>query len=173
MNETLSHPSMVDPVVIGGILMPEPPTICLRKDRNFRYCTEKCPDITKESDGNHDVYKCNYHHTKVIPTTQYLAARKRIHELKCHPEPYGEAWGNQKTFEFRKNDRNFGLYDILVLREFDPLTGYTGRYLLRTVTYVLRRGFGLPDGYCIMSMRPLTEEEEANHAAGTIPALSA
>lgn len=158
---------------VEAVMMPEPPTICLRKDQNFRYCTEKCPDITKESDGNHDVYKCNYHHTKVIPTTQYLAARKRIHELKCHPEPYSEAWNEQKTFEFRKNDRNFGLYDILVLREFDPWTGYTGRYLLRTVTYVLRHGFGLPDGYCIMSMRPLTEEEEANHAAGTIPSLSA
>jgi len=89
-----------------------------------------------------------------------------LHELKIHPEPFGAIQDRTKTFEFRKADRNFAIGDILILREYHPLMAFTGQYALRKVIYILREGFGLPDGYCIMSVRPLTQEEEANHAAG-------
>jgi len=57
--------------------MAEPPTICQRKDRNFRYCTDKCPDITLDFAGKFDVYMCNYFHTEVIP--------KEVDLTECHP----------------------------------------------------------------------------------------
>jgi hypothetical protein len=96
-----------------------------------------------------------------------------IHELKCHPAPFAASLGEVKMFEYRRNDRDFKVTDILVLREFDPFSGYTGRMITRKVTYILKESFDLPEGYCILSVRVLTPEEEANHAAGTIPALSA
>jgi hypothetical protein len=89
-----------------------------------------------------------------------------LHELKIHPDPFRAIQDLTKTFEFRKADRDYKIGDILILREYHPLMAYTGSYALRKVIYILREGFGLPDGYCIMSVRPLTQEEEADHAAG-------
>jgi ethanolamine utilization microcompartment shell protein EutS len=89
-----------------------------------------------------------------------------LHELKTDPNQFDFLFDDSKKFEFRKADRNFRPGDILILREYDPLTQYTGQYLLRSVTHILREGYGLPDGYCIMSIMPLTPAEEAYHAAG-------
>lgn len=60
-----------------------------------------------------------------------------------------------KRFEFRKDDRGYEVGDVLTLREWDPATEqYTGDDILRIVTYKLDGGkFGLPDGYCIMSVK--------------------
>lgn len=91
-----------------------------------------------------------------------------FHELKTHPAPFQAARSEVKTFELRKNDRDFKVNDTLILREFDPLTGYTGALLLRRITYILTDNFELPSQYCIMSMRPLTHEEEEFHAAGIV-----
>jgi hypothetical protein len=89
-----------------------------------------------------------------------------LHELKTHPDPFEALTLLTKTFEYRKADRDFKVSDILILREYSPFTAYSGRYLLRKVTYIISNEFGIPPGYCIMSVRPLTSEEEANHAAG-------
>jgi hypothetical protein len=96
-----------------------------------------------------------------------------IHELKCHSAPFAASLGEIKMFEYLRNDRNYKVNDILILREHDPFSGYTGRRITRKVTYILKASFDLPEGFYIMSVRALTPEEEANHAAGTIPALSA
>jgi len=58
-----------------------------------------------------------------------------------------------KNFEFRKNDRGFEKGDLLTLREWNPETGYTGKWIAVRVTWILKEGFGLPEGYCIMSTR--------------------
>lgn len=92
-----------------------------------------------------------------------------LHELKTDPKVFHSTAAGIKAFEFRKNDRNFKVNDIVILREYDMLTGYTGSLLLRRITYILIEGFGLPAGYCIFSVRPLTEEEESFHAAGIKP----
>lgn len=87
-----------------------------------------------------------------------------VHDLKCWPTPFGAMLRGSKSFEFRKNDRDFNTGDTLHLREWDPGTEqYTGRTLDCLVTYILHSGFGLPDGYCIMSvesaeLRKLREE---------------
>lgn len=74
------------------------------------------------------------------------------HFLKTHPEPFRATETGVKRFEFRRNDRNFVVGDTLVLQEFTPEQGYSGKEIRRSVDYILHSGFGLPDGYCIMSL---------------------
>ena len=78
-----------------------------------------------------------------------------IHELKTWPEYFQEVFISHKMFEVRKCDRDFQLGDILILKEWNPVTeDYTGRKLARTVTYILHGPqFGIEDGYCVMSIQ--------------------
>ena len=96
------------------------------------------------------------------------STKSRYHELKTNTVPFFALFTKEKTAEFRKNDRNFKVGDTLILKEYDPLTAYTGLYLLRKVTHV-QTGYGIPDGYAMLSVRPLTLDEEADHAAGIKP----
>lgn len=81
--------------------------------------------------------------------------QQRTHDLKLWPEYFGPARDGLKNFEYRKNDRDYRVGDILRLREWSPITMvYTGAEILRRVTMVLE-GFGLPEGHCIMSMKPI------------------
>ena len=77
------------------------------------------------------------------------------HCLKCHPEYFQLISEGRKTSEFRRNDRNFAVDDILDFREWDPVTkAYTGRSLRRRVTLVTDLGpVGAP-GYVLMEIRP-------------------
>ena len=79
------------------------------------------------------------------------------HELKCWTEYYAEIVSGRKTFEVRKNDRNFRIRDILVLKEYDhTLKEYTGQELYCSVTYILYGGeFGINEGWVVMSIRKL------------------
>lgn len=40
------------------------------------------------------------------------------HELKCSSEYFNRIQTGQKTFEIRKNDRNFQVGDVLILRDY-------------------------------------------------------
>jgi len=76
-----------------------------------------------------------------------------IHDLKCWIEPFEAIIDGKKKFEFRLNDRNYEVGDELHLNEWDPVRKkHTGRSTYQEVTYILRNGFGLPEGYCIMSI---------------------
>jgi hypothetical protein len=76
-----------------------------------------------------------------------------IHELKTWPEYFTKVRSREKTFEVRKNDRNFAIDDILELQEFSPNTGtYTGEYEVRRITYILDKQPFVPVGYIIMSI---------------------
>ena len=87
------------------------------------------------------------------------------HTLKCWPEPFSETVAGRKNFEYRKNDRGYKVGDTLILREWLPdYLAYTGREITVKVTYMLDKGFGLPEGYCILSTAPIeatTKEETA------------
>lgn len=94
--------------------------------------------------------------TQRAPTRPPVRRRKKWHELKGQPEPFEAAWRNQKTHEFRKNDRGFKVGDVLRLREWLPEEGrYTNREIRAYITYVSRGpAWGIPEGYCVMSMKP-------------------
>lgn len=59
-----------------------------------------------------------------------------IHELKTLPEYFEAVRKGDKTFELRKNDRDFKVGDYLALNEWDGKK-YTGRALLAKITYML------------------------------------
>jgi len=100
------------------------------------------------------------------------------HELKTWPKPFQQVVNKGKRFEIRRNDRNFQVGDILVLKEFVPcptcngsgkvrdigdriLCGcpkphgeYTDAELYVYVTHLIQDEWGLPDDLCVMQTEP-------------------
>jgi hypothetical protein len=89
-----------------------------------------------------------------------------IHELKCWPAWFEDVAARRKEFEVRPDDRPFEPGHWLVLHEWDPTDsgipriyeprGYTGRKLIRRVSYVLRgqdaTDVGLRPGFCVLGL---------------------
>lgn len=84
-----------------------------------------------------------------------------IHELKTWTEYFNPVNLGNKTFEWRKNDRDFKVSDFVILKEYNPETKeYTGRDCVRKITYILNGpGFDIPEGYVILSLRIVAWEE--------------
>lgn len=62
---------------------------------------------------------------------------KTRHFLKTWPEFFHAVAKGAKTFEIRKNDRDFNEGDFLILREWDPDTRtYTGNTINAEITYM-------------------------------------
>ena len=83
------------------------------------------------------------------------------HELKCYPIPFQAVVEGLKTFEWRRNDRDFCCGDLLELREYEQgyVYQYTGRKITVKVIYVIYGpDFGIPQGYCIMSIQHLSPQ---------------
>jgi len=78
-----------------------------------------------------------------------------VHELKTLPGYFMALVGNRKTFEVRKNDRNFKEGDILVLKEWSQQDGYSGREYRREITYILNNSDYCKDGYVILGIKPI------------------
>ena len=74
-----------------------------------------------------------------------------IHELKIAPMYFEAVISDKKTFEVRKDDRNYQENDVLILKEYDN-GAYTGKEISVVVTYILR-GEYCKDGYCIISIK--------------------
>jgi len=79
------------------------------------------------------------------------------HDLKCVLEPFQAKWDKKKSWEFRKNDRDFQIGDELNEKEYNPETdSYSGREILEEVIWILPGGkFGVPDDCVIMSTREI------------------
>ncbi len=80
-----------------------------------------------------------------------------IHELKIYPQYFDKVISGEKTFEIRKNDRNFHVNDYIALNEFSPDRGYTGRSAMFRISYiggVCEPPAALPEGYVILGIHP-------------------
>ena len=88
------------------------------------------------------------------------------HELKILPEYYNAVREGRKRFELRKDDRGFAVGDRLHLRKWDPAGGYTGEVIMTDITYILRGapGYGLADGYCVLSIGKIIEAYQRTEA---------
>jgi len=81
------------------------------------------------------------------------------HELKCHSEYFQRICTGQKTFEIRKNDRDYQVGDILALREYDPKTGWPdhGSVDQRRVKIVYMTSYAQQEGYVVLGIELLDE----------------
>ena len=61
---------------------------------------------------------------------------KHEHELKLLTEYYNRILMGQKTFEIRRNDRDFQVGDVLVLREFSGEEYLDSQPIRAEVTYI-------------------------------------
>lgn len=75
-----------------------------------------------------------------------------IHELKIMPEYFEAINKGVKTFELRINDRGFNVGDEIMFKEWDG-SNYTGRFLKKQVSYILKNYPGIVDGYAILSLK--------------------
>lgn len=77
-----------------------------------------------------------------------------IHQIKIAPCYFREVAEGIKTFEIRKNDRNYQQGDKLILQEYNGvLKKYTGREIVCDVPYIyIGGGLGLDKDYCILSI---------------------
>jgi len=87
------------------------------------------------------------------------AARERVepvtHVLKTWPAFFAPLASGRKTFEVRKNDRDFRERDRLVLREWDEARGFTGAQVEATISYVLVGGqFGIGADFVVLGLGP-------------------
>lgn len=83
----------------------------------------------------------------------------KVHHIKLGASFFGEVERGEKTFELRKNDRNYKKGDILEMMEFKDGRN-TGRTVRVLVTYILTEFMGLEDGFCIMGTELMNENGE-------------
>ena len=83
-----------------------------------------------------------------------ITAYSKVHELKINTEYAIAVARGEKTFEIRKNDRDFKEGDILVMREYE-----NGEYLdvaiVAEITYILEKFKGLKEGYVVLGIKVL------------------
>lgn len=84
---------------------------------------------------------------------------QKVHHIKLGASFFGEVERGEKTFELRKNDRDYKKGDILEMMEFKDGKN-TGRMVRVLVTYILTEFAGLEEGYCIMATCLLNENGE-------------
>lgn len=74
-----------------------------------------------------------------------------IHDLKILPQYFSEVISLNKSFELRKDDRDYQVGDWIKLKEWKD-GNYTGRETCYRINYILRNcpEYGLMDGYCIL-----------------------
>lgn len=82
---------------------------------------------------------------------------KKTHKLKITPQYYKEVANGTKTFEIRKNDRDYQTGDIVILREYNEDTkDYTGNELSFKIGFVT--DYEQTDGYVVFSIQPLKQK---------------
>lgn len=72
----------------------------------------------------------------------------KIHELKTLPKYFELVKMGIKNFEVRKNDRDFEVGDLLLLREWSG--EYSGRQRCREIGYILDDESYCKEGYVIL-----------------------
>ena len=81
-----------------------------------------------------------------------LSNMPKIHELKIAPEYFEKVLSKEKTFEFRYNDRNYQIGDILKLKEYYNQK-YTGRSISVKITSILDNCDGLLENFVVLSIK--------------------
>jgi len=102
-----------------------------------------------------------------------------LHKLRTWPDEFWAVKFSDKTFDYRKNDRDFKIGDLVLLKEYDPDeemgNEYTGQRFLCEITYIIDgavapKQYGIPAEYCILGLNPVDlindpsdDEEDINY----------
>ena len=81
---------------------------------------------------------------------------ERRHRLKLAKMFFDAVDTGKKSFELRKNDRNYQIGDVLELHEMND-GEETGRITEKQVIYILEGFKGLEEGYCILGLEEMRE----------------
>ncbi len=82
----------------------------------------------------------------------------KVHDLKTVQPYYDASECGDKTFEIRKNDRDFKVGDILRLYEWDGEKA-TGREHCKQITYILDNPAYLASGMVCLAVKRINKEE--------------
>ncbi|MGE0638114.1 MAG: DUF3850 domain-containing protein [Bacteroidia bacterium] len=95
--------------------------------------------------------------TKTTLSISETGIEETTHHLKTRPIYFELVLQGIKTFEVRKDDRNFKTQDFIELKEYDHgKEWYTGRKLKKRIGYILRGGqFGIEPGYCVIQLKDI------------------
>lgn len=76
----------------------------------------------------------------------------QTHYLKLVQPFFFDVLSGNKTFEIRRNDRDYQVGDLVILQEYD-MKGhfYSGQEIRVRITYMLENIAGLDSNYCIFS----------------------
>ena len=77
--------------------------------------------------------------------------------IKCHPPFFAAIVSGEKTFEVRKNDRNYKSGDKLLIQEYHPENGYTGKEWEGIITYLLDHPDYCKKGFVVFGIKPKQE----------------
>ncbi|MFT8350066.1 ASCH/PUA domain-containing protein [Clostridium saccharoperbutylacetonicum] len=92
---------------------------------------------------------------------EFYKPKTKIHELKILPQYFNVVADGSKTFEIRKNDRDYQVGDKLVLEEWECLErGYTGEEITKKIKYKITSyefPEGIQEGYCILGLEDIDD----------------
>ncbi|MEC0329184.1 DUF3850 domain-containing protein [Paenibacillus macerans] len=81
------------------------------------------------------------------------------HHLKINTEFFEPVLRQDKSFEIRKNDRNYLIGDLIILNEWEPSKKqYTGRKVKGVITYIT--DFEQKDNYVVFSFKLINDLSE-------------
>ena len=80
----------------------------------------------------------------------------KLHELKIKDEYFKEVLRENKTFELRKNDRDYQVGDLIHFVDIDGNPSYNEKLVFQ-ITYILKDvpEYGLDKDYCILAIKKL------------------
>ena len=76
----------------------------------------------------------------------------KVHNLKIKPQYFKDVVSGDKTFEVRKNDRDFEVGDAIFLGEYEN-GRYTGITAYVKITYILDNPEYCKEGYVILGIK--------------------
>lgn len=80
------------------------------------------------------------------------------HDIKILSEYFSKVIDGSKTFEIRKNDRNYKVGDRLLMREYINNGDYeTGGWIFATITYITN--YNQKNDYVVMSIKVYSYQE--------------
>lgn len=89
----------------------------------------------------------------------------KIHELKVHPSYFIPLCTGEKSFEVRKNDRDFQVGDVLHLRPYNKEKSkieserFNYGYCLAEIKHILLGNqFGIEKDYVVMALKVLSSK---------------